>query len=303
MNKEIALIDIITFLGAELNSVYGDPLGINIHHLKDPESVDEYTLDWINPLKLNKQQMVENSKAKAIIACRDIEFTPSMKQDGKVLLIADNPKLILTKIGNNFFVNKIKPEIHATAVIHNNAKIGDNVFIGANSTIGDCKIGNDTVILSNVSINDEVEIGNNVLIKSGAVLGFEGFGFEKQENGELIKFPQVGKLIISNFVEIGANTCIDKGALSNTVIGEGTKINNLCHIAHNVIIGKNVIITAQVNISGSSTIDDNVWIAPNASLRGHQTIGKGAVIGMSAVVTKNVPAGETWIGNPARKIE
>jgi UDP-3-O-[3-hydroxymyristoyl] glucosamine N-acyltransferase len=300
MKKNIPLTDIIDFLGSKVKAVYGNPVGINIHYLKDPKNVDEFTLDWISAQRLDKQDIVKNSKAKAIIGSADLKFSTELLQQGKVLIIVENPKLALVKIGNAFFVEKVKPGIHPKAIIHPEAEIGKEVFIGANVVIGKCKIGDNTVIYPFVSIDDNVRIGNNVVIKSGARLGYEGFGFEKQADGSLIKFPQLGRLIISDFVAIGANTCIDKGALSDTIIDEGTKINNLCHIAHNVIIGKNVIITAHVNISGSSIIEDGVWIAPNASLRGHQTIGEGVVIGMGAVVTKNVPAGETWMGNPAR---
>jgi len=303
MKKVVPLSDIITFLGKELKAIYGNPEGINIHYLKDPQNVDEYTLDWVNPHRHDMQLIAGTSKAKAIIVGPGVEYTHTLKKQGKVILLVDNPKLAIAKVGNAFFVDKPHPGIHPTAIIHPDAVIGKDAFIGANATIGNCKIGDNVCICPNVVVNDNVMIGNDVIIKSGANLGFDGFGFERGEDGDLIKFPQLGSLIIRNKVEIGSSTCIDKGALSDTIIGEGTKINNLCHIAHNVIIGKNVVITAHVNISGSSIIEDNVWIAPNASLRGHQTIGKGAVIGMGAVVTKNIPAGETWIGNPARKLE
>lgn len=303
MKKNISLNEIIVFLGEELIAMSGNPDGIYIHYLKDPSAVDEFTLDWINPLLKDKQQLAMNSKAKAILVGPGTEYTEEIKCQGKIILHVENPKLSLAKIGHKFFVDKPLPGIHSSAFIHPDAMIGENVFIGPNSTIGNCKIGNNVIIYSNVVINDEVQLGNNVIVKPGSILGFEGFGYEKDLDGTLIKFPQLGKLIIHDFVEIGANTCIDKGALSDTVIGVGTKINNLCHIAHNVVIGRNVIITAHVNISGSTTIEDNVWISPNSSLRGHQHIGMGATIGMGAVVTKNVPSGETWIGNPAKKME
>lgn len=283
--------------------MYGNPKGIDIHYLRDPQNVDEYTLDWVSKIRFDKQRITELSKAKAIVVGHDIEYTSELQQQGKVILIVDNPKLVIAKVGNAFFIDKIKRGIHSTAVVDHEAKIGKDVFIGANASIGNCIIGDNTVIHSGVSINDYVEIGCNVVVKPGARLGYEGFGFERQENCNLLKFPQLGKLIINDNVEVGANTCIDKGSLSDTIIGDGTKINNLCHIAHNVIIGKNVIITAHVNVSGSVIIEDNVWIASNATVRDQQKIGKGAVIGMGAVVTKNIPAGETWIGNPAYKLE
>ena len=134
-------------------------------------------------------------------------------------------------------------------------------------------------------------------------MGGSGFGFVKDDDGNKLRFPQIGGLIIGHHVEIGANTCIDRGALSDTEIGDYTKINNLCHIAHNNKIGRNVTITGCVNVSGSNIIDDRVWIAPNASIRGFIHIGEGSVVGMGAVATKDIPAGETWVGNPARKME
>ena len=303
MDKNIDLKDIISFLESELMTVYGEPDSVVVRHLKDPEHVDEFTLDWINPLKPDKQKIAETSKAKVIIADKEVVFSETLKNQRKVLLVVDNPKLAIAKVGNEFFVEKATPGIHPSAVIHPDAQIGENVFVGANTVIENCTIGDDTIIDANVHIYSPVIIGKHCSVKSGAVLGGMGFGFEKDENGNLFRFPQIGNLFIGDYVEIGANTCIDRGALSDTVIGDYCKISNLCHIAHNNKIGKNVVITAQVIISGSNVIENDVWIAPNASIRGWLTIGKGATIGMGAVVTKDVPAGETWVGNPARKLE
>ena len=303
MDKHVAAKDIINFLGSEIISIDGNPENIYVKHLRPADSVDGETLDWINSTKTNKQQIAERSKALVIIADQEVEYTKHMQAQNKILIRVSNPKFAILKIGNNFLTEKIKPGIHKSAFIHPNAKLGQNVFIANNTSVGACTIGNDVKIYPNVVINDNVLIGNNVTIKAGAVLGFEGFGYERDEANNLMKFPQLGNLIIHDNVEIGANTCIDKGSLSDTIIGFNTKINNLCHIAHNVVIGKNVVITAQVNVSGSTIIEDDVWVAPNASFRGHQRIGKGATIGMGSVVTKDVPAGETWLGSPAKKVE
>ncbi len=303
MDINVSLNKIIEFLSDELIDVYGEPESIIVKHLRDPEHVDEFTLDWINTSKQEKQKVAEASKAKAIIVDKDVVFSEVLRNQGKVLLVVNNPKLAIAKAGNEFFVEKITPEIHPSAIIHPDAQIGKNVYIGPNTVIENCTIGDDTIIDANVHIYSPVIIGKHCTVKSGAVLGGMGFGFEKDENGNLFRFPQIGNLFIGDYVEIGANTCIDRGALSDTVIGDHCKINNLCHIAHNNKIGKNVVITAQVNISGSNVIEDDVWIAPNATIRGWIRIGNGATIGMGTVVTKDVPAGETWVGNPARKLE
>jgi UDP-3-O-[3-hydroxymyristoyl] glucosamine N-acyltransferase len=303
MNKQIALQEIIDFLGSDVIQVFGNLKDVYVRHMKPSEAVDEETLDWINSNKPDKQVLAENSKAKVIIADKDVRYTNPIASQCKTLILVENPKLCLLKIGNRFFVDKINSGIHGSAVIHPLAETGKNLHAGANAWIGECILGDDVTIYPNVVIHDHVIIGNHVTIKSGAVLGFDGFGYERDEYNNLIKFPQLGRLIVHDHVDIGANTCIDKGSLSDTIIGFNSKINNLCHIAHNVVIGKNVVITGHVNISGSTTIEDDVWIAPHVSLRGHQKIGKGATLGMGAVVTKNVPPGETWIGNPAKKME
>lgn len=298
----VKLNEIINYLESTIKYVYGNFEGISIKYIKPSDEVDEYTLNWVSPSKKNKQEIVEQSFAKAILVDNSVQYSAKIKKQGKVLIIVDNPKREIAKIGNKFFVKKYDSVVHNSVRIHKEAKIGAKAHIGENSIIGKCTIGDDAVILPNVTINDGCIIGDNVFIKPNSALGYEGFGFEKDEMGKFIKFPQIGSLIIDDNVEIGAGTCIDKGSLSNTKIGKGTKINNLCHIAHNVVIGENVFIAAHINISGSSKIEDNVWIGPNATLRGHINVGAGATIGMGAVVTKNIPQGETWIGNPAKKM-
>jgi UDP-3-O-[3-hydroxymyristoyl] glucosamine N-acyltransferase len=301
MKSGVELNKIIDFLGTQVLKVFGISEDVYVKYLKPHESVDEFTLDWVNSTKLNKQSLVENSFARVIIVDETIVYTEACKEQNKILIQVKNPKLCILKIGNHYFVNRISPFIDKSAKIHIDAKIGTNAYIGSGASIGNCEIGDGAIIYSNVVINDGVSIGNNFIVKSGAVLGFDGFGYERDEFNNLIKFPQLGNLIIGDNVEIGANTCIDKGSLSDTIIGSNTKINNLCHIAHNVKIGSNVIITAHVNISGSAIIEDNVWIGPNASIRGQQIIGAGVTIGMGAVITKNIPSGEMWFGNPAKK--
>lgn len=300
--KRIYIKDILTFLGNQVITIDGCQEGeqetLYIDNLADVERVNETTLDWINPSKANKQQIAEGSKAKVLLVDEAIH---SIK--GKVLIHVKNPKVALADVGNHFFVEKPEPGIHHTAIIHPEAKIGKDVTIGAYSVIGKATIGDNCVIDSNVRIYDSVIVGHNCVIKAGAILGGAGFGYEKDENGNKYRFPQIGQLIMGDYVEVGSNTCIDRGALADTVIGDYTKINNLCHIAHNNKIGRNVIITGCVNVSGSNVIDDNVWLAPNSSIRGWVHIGEGATVGMAAVVTKNIPAHETWVGNPARKLE
>jgi len=303
MDQNIDLKDIISFLESELMAVYGEPNSVVVRHLRDPEHVDEFTLDWVNPAKHEKQKVVEKSQAKVIIVDKEVVFSEILKNQGKVLLVVDNPKLAIAKVGNEFFVEKPIPGIHPSAIIHPDAQIGENVYIGANTTVGKCIIGNNVNIHSNVTLYDKVTVENNTIINAGSVIGADGLGCERDKDGVLFKFPHLGGVTINENVEIGANCQIAKGALSNTIIGKGTKINAGCYIAHNVVIGENVWISPHVKITGSVKIKDNATIFTGSVIREQKTIGKGAIIGMGSVVTKDVPAGETWVGNPARKLE
>lgn len=296
--KRIDLGDIVTFLGDRVLNISSSIEGVWIDNLVDVERVNETSLDWINPSNPNKQRMAEGSRARVLLV--DTSVQPI---SNKVLIAVKNPKVALAEIGNHFFVEKIVPGIHPTAIIHPEAIIGKEVSVGSYSVIGKAVIGDGCVLDSNVCVYDDVAMGRNCVIKAGAVLGGAGFGYERDEEGNKFRFPQIGQLIMGDYVEVGSNTCIDRGALADTVIGDYTKINNLCHIAHNNKIGRNVTITGCVNISGSNVIDDNVWIAPNASIKGWVHIGEGATVGMAAVVVKNIPANETWVGNPAHKLE
>jgi UDP-3-O-[3-hydroxymyristoyl] glucosamine N-acyltransferase len=141
------------------------------------------------------------------------------------------------------------------------------------------------------------------MIHAGSVIGADGFGYSRNDDGELEKFPHIGSVVIEDRVEIGSNTSVDRGTLSNTVIREGAKIDNFVHVAHNVVIGKHAAVIAHAMIGGSTEIGDYGWIAPSAALMNGLHIGKGATVGLGAVVTKNIPDNETWAGVPAMPLK
>lgn len=186
--------------------------------------------------------------------------------------------------------------------ISRGTKIGNNVYIFPGTYIGrNCEIGDNTVIFPNVSIYDRVKIGKFVRIHSGAVIGSDGFGyaFSKKEM-KIHKIPQVGGVVIEDFVEIGANTTVDRGTLGDTVIGEGTKIDNLVQIGHNVKIGKYCFIVSQVGISGSTKIGDFVTLAGKVGVAGHIEIGSNITVAAKSGVTKSLKEPGTYAGFPAR---
>jgi UDP-3-O-[3-hydroxymyristoyl] glucosamine N-acyltransferase len=185
------------------------------------------------------------------------------------------------------------------AVVGPHAEIGAGTLIGAHTVIGPhVKIGRDCSIAAQVTVSHAF-IGNRVILHPGVRIGQDGFGFAMGPQGHL-KVPQVGRVIIQDDVEIGANTTVDRGASRDTVIGEGTKIDNLVQIAHNVVIGRHCVIVAQVGIAGSTTIEDYVALGGQVAVKGHVRIGMGAQIAATSGVNGDVPPGARWGGIPAR---
>lgn len=216
-------------------------------------------------------------------------------------IVCDNPKYVFYSILNEFFVEKkVTKAVGKNTYVSESAEIGKDVVIGNNCFIGDkVKIGDGSRIYHNVVINHNTEIGKECRIKSGTVIGEEGYGYSEY-NGDFYQVPHFGKVILEDYVEIGANTCIDQGTLGDTHIGRGTKIDNLCHIAHNVQIGRNVRIVAECVIAGSAIIEDDSYVAPGAIVRNQLSVGSGSIIGMGSVLTENADSGMVYAGIPAK---
>jgi len=188
------------------------------------------------------------------------------------------------------------------AVIGPGAEIGSGTVIGANAVIGpQVRIGRNGSIGPNATVIHAL-LGDRVILHPGVRIGQDGFGFALGPQGHL-KVPQVGRVIIQNDVEIGANTSIDRGANRDTVIGEGTKIDNLVQIGHNVVVGRHCIIVSQVGIAGSVTIEDFVALGGQVGVVGHVRIGMGAQIAGSSNVNDDVPPGARWGGTPAKPLK
>ena len=236
----------------------------------------------------------------------------------KPIVFAGNPRLAFAKV-LEWMQPAALPEkgVHRTAVIESDAILGKGVtiregcYVGHHAriddgavlyphvTVGDgAQIGAGTIIYPSVVIYRQVHIGKRVRIHSGSVLGSDGFGYvfdgERHQ-----KVPQIGTVIIEDDVEIGANVCIDRATMGATRVGEGTKIDNLTQIAHNVQVGKNCVICGQVGLSGSVIIEDNVSMAGQVGLRDHVKIGKGAILGAKAGIMADIPPGEFVMGSPS----
>jgi UDP-3-O-[3-hydroxymyristoyl] glucosamine N-acyltransferase len=197
-------------------------------------------------------------------------------------------------------------EIDATAHIGPFCVIGEQVHVAAKAALlgfnhvgNHCQIGEETLLFPQVTLYPQTRLGQRVRIHAGTVIGSDGFGYV-YDQGMHHKIPQVGCVIIEDEVEIGANVTIDRGALGPTVIGKGTKIDNLVQIGHNVQIGKHCILVAQVGVAGSSTLGDYVTLAGQVGVVGHMKIGDRAMVAGQSGVINDIPAGGKWMGSPAQ---
>jgi UDP-3-O-[3-hydroxymyristoyl] glucosamine N-acyltransferase len=263
------------------------------------------------------------SRAGAILAG---EFAATAT--GKPLLISKYPRLAFARAARLLQDSGHKPDdtsVHATAVVHASAQIAANVRIEEQAVVAEdaeigagtwiaagcviscgVKIGRDCEIYPRVTIYPETALGDRVIVHAGAVLGSDGFGYVRDsETGRYEKFPQIGRLIVEDDVEIGANTTIDRGALDETHIGRGTKLDNLVHVGHNCRIGEDVVIAAQTGISGSSVIEDNVVIGGQVGIADHVRLEEGVIVGAQAGVPSNKilrGKGVVFWGTPARPL-
>ncbi len=254
------------------------------------------------------------------------------------VIAVSNPRLAFAQVAAVLHPRKRRgAESHTTAVISKTARIGANVFIGAFTCIGDetsigegtqlragvmlgdnVQIGNDCLLHPGVFIEDGCSIGDNVVLHAGVVIGADGFGYVRdapdtsaeaaatphQVGGEYLKFPQIGTVVIENNVEIGANTCVDRGALGETRIGAGTKIDNLVQVGHNVQIGKRCVIAAQTGISGSTVIEDDCVIGGQVGFGDHARVKSGAIIGSQAgVLPGKIVRPGVWWGTPVQPLD
>jgi UDP-3-O-[3-hydroxymyristoyl] glucosamine N-acyltransferase len=246
------------------------------------------------------------------------------------LLIAENPFQAFVSVARALFPDALRPSslfsgegavpgvapgavMHATArvesgvtvdpgaVVGAGAEIGSGTVIGVNAVVGaNVRIGRNCTIGPNVSVAHAL-IGDRVTLHAGCVIGQDGFGFAMDPGGHR-KIPQVGRVIIQDDVEIGAGTSIDRGGLSDTIIGEGTKIDNQVQVGHNVVIGRHCVLVAQVGLADSVVLEDHVMLAGQVGVADNLTIGEGARVGAQSAVMTNVPAGQSWMGYPAKRV-
>lgn len=296
--------------------------GIIIGHtaakITAPEQLELATTSEISFIGNKKyEKFWETSKACAAVVNEDISIEPG---ENRAFIKVKNADLAMSQVLSLFAppTPLFNIDVHATANIDSSAIIGNGTRIGAGSYIGskvqlgenvtiypnvtildECTIGNNTTIWSGVVIRERCQMGSGCIIHPNATIGADGFGFRPDPERGLVKIPQIGNVVLGNNVEIGANTCIDRGKFSSTVLGDGCKIDNLVQIGHNSRLGKFCIMAGNSGLAGSVTLGNGVIIGGSASIKDHTTIGDGAIVGAGSGVVADIPAGKTMLGYPA----
>jgi UDP-3-O-[3-hydroxymyristoyl] glucosamine N-acyltransferase len=303
----------------EINEVINGVIyGTTSQNITATEQLEKATTSEISFIGNKKyEKFWSSSNASIAVVNEDISIEPG---ENRAFIKVKNADLAMSQIlalfappTPLFHTNIHKTAtVDETAIIEEGARIGAGCYIGPNVKIGsyttiypnvtildECTIGKNTIIWSGTVVRERCHIGNDCIIHPNATIGADGFGFRPCKEKGLVKIPQIGNVIIGNGVEIGANTCVDRGKFSSTVLGDGCKIDNLVQIGHNSKLGKFCIMAGNSGLAGSVTLGNGVIIGGSASIKDHTSIGDGAIIGAGSGVTGDVPAGKTMLGYPA----
>lgn len=302
-------------------TIIGDS-GIEITGTAKIESAKAGELSFISNQKYEKY--LTSTESSAVILSKNFKYAELTPLPAALILV-DEPyySFIMAMDTLNPKFNSLVSGKDKRATIHSSAKIGENcafganVFVGENVSIGDdvviqpnsviendVTIGSKVIIFSNVTIRSRCIIGSNVTLHPGVVIGADGFGFLPNADGSYKKIPQLGNVVIEDDVEIGANTCIDRATLGETLIKKGTKLDNLIQVGHNVVIGEHTVIAGQTGIAGSTKIGNYCKIGGHVGIAGHLFIGNNISIGAQSLVTHDLrKEGETFWGFPAKEAD
>ncbi|MGB6153402.1 MAG: UDP-3-O-(3-hydroxymyristoyl)glucosamine N-acyltransferase [Pricia sp.] len=306
---------------SEINNILkGELIGDTDQKIEGPEEIQKANGRHITFIGSSKyEKFWEGSKACACLVDGNSNLEPG---NNRAFIKVKNVDLAMAEILELFDLPSpvFDADIHPTAVVHESATIGTGCKIGANCYVGkDVELGNGVILYPNVCVFDETTIGDGTIVWSGTVIrerciigshcifhsnvsiGADGFGYRPADDGKgLVKIPQIGNVIIGHYVEIGANSCVDRAKFSSTIIGDGCKIDNLVQVAHNSVMGRSCIMAGHSGLAGSVTLGDGVIIGGSASIKDHTTIHSGATVGAGSGVMGDIEAGKTVLGYPAQ---
>ena len=311
--------DLVALLEDLVISVEGEHTSFN--NTANPQDCDNTSVIFLQ----NENDLSENALPAIIVASQSTFNEIKNRYSGCVICVKDTRLAMAytkAKFDDYDAADAEWPDIHPSAVVHESASIGEGCRVGPGSVIGanvllgnysivrancviehNVVIGEHCVINSLVNIGYDCKIGSRVIIKSGTIIGGEGFGFAQDPNGKHQRIPHTGFVVIEDDVSIGTNCCVDRGTYGSTRIGRGTKMDNLCHIAHNVDVGEDVIFVAQCGIAGSSKIGDRAILSGQVGVLDHMTIAEDAVLVLRAGVTRDIPHSGVWAGTPAKPLK
>ena len=250
------------------------------------ESADPQALAWFGGRRLP-------------VDCAAGVLLTDVPREGFTCLVVDHPLRAFGQLLRALFVESLGEGVHPTAVVHPSAQLAAGVVISAGCVVGArVQVGEDTVLFPNVTVYADTRIGARCRIHAGAVLGADGFRYAPGPQGPE-RVPQLGGLVLADEVEVGANTCIDRGGLGETRIGRGSKLDNLVQVGHNSRLGQAVVVAGQAGLAGSVDVGDGALIGGQAGIADHRSIGAGARVGAQSGVTRHVKAGESVLGTPA----
>lgn len=308
-----------TYSIQDINEILkGEIVGATSQRITAPEQLEMASNTEISFIGSKKyEKFWATSKACAAVVNQDITIEPG---ENRAFIKVKNADLAMSQVLELFAPDPpiFSVQIHPTATIDASAKIGNNTKIGTGCYVGpnvvidenviiypnvtildECFIGKNTTIWSGTVVRERCHIGNNCILHPNCTIGADGFGFRPDAEKGLVKIPQIGNVIIGNHVEIGANSCVDRGKFSSTILGDGCKIDNLVQIGHNSKLGKFCIMAGNSGLAGSVTLGNGVIIGGSASIKDHTTIGDGAIIGAGSGVAGDIEAGKTVLGYPA----
>ena len=294
------LVSVLSKMGLDFESEGGN---MRVYGIASIDRATENDLAFCKHVGEKGVSYISHSKA-GVILCKKEMHGLVHPNSSQMLVFMDNPRLAFVRAAREMARQEQPVGISPRAVISQKSKIGSGCYIGDYTVIGDnCSVGNNTVIYDKVSLVQNCIIGNNCVIQSGASLGSDGFAFERDEGGKLEKFPHTGYVRLGNNVEICTNCSVARGSLSDTSIGNGTKLDALVHIAHNVTVGNNCELTAGTIIGGSTSVGDTSWTGLNSTLKNGIKVGRNVIVASGASVINDVSDGDIVAGVPARSIK